>query len=287
MIPVRIAIHSSGAERKMNVEVLDLPSLTAQAMLVALYQALLQANDSSEETSYHVRGSIDLAGYPPSPIDLWASAGDQAGAPLAAALLTGDRFARIYSNGSRQGAVRAIDLSVDVIPHRVQVELETARLISGDILHAGDTAVVEATIRPWQQPARNVRIPFRIPGHLGAGNLRILVSDSGTLDRTLDQPRNSARPLDLDSVLALARRRHAGDRIYVSLLVPETQAGMGGETLESLPLSVANTLEPLRTVQDVNLNGESAQVAGEADAGGALSGFQILNLRIEPGGGLN
>jgi len=59
----------------------------------------------------------------------------------------------------------------------------------------------------------------------------------------------------------------------VSLLVPETQAGMAGQTLSSLPLSVANALEPLRTAQDVNLNWESAGVAGEISAGGILSGF--------------
>jgi hypothetical protein len=69
--------------------------------------------------------------------------------------------------------------------------------------------------------------------------------------------------------------------------VPEAQAGVGGQTLASLPLSVANAMEPLRTVNDVNLNGESAEVAGDAPAGGVLSGFQILSLRIEPGGGLN
>jgi hypothetical protein len=91
----------------------------------------------------------------------------------------------------------------------------------------------------------------------------------------------------LDSVLAQARRRHAADRIYVSLLVPETQAGVGGQTLTSLPLSVANALEPLRTAQDANLNGESAAVAADAPAGGVLNGFQILSLRIEPGGGLD
>ena len=39
--------------------------------------------------------------------------------------------------------------------------------------------------------------------------------------------------------------------------------------------------------EDISLNGESAVVAGEAPAGGVLSGFQILNLHIEPGGGLN
>jgi hypothetical protein len=117
--------------------------------------------------------------------------------------------------------------------------------------------------------------------------LRILVSDAGTLDRTLDQPRFTNRPVDLETVLTQDRNRHAADRIYVSLLLPEAQAGIGGQALESLPLSVANAIEPLRTAKDANLNGESAQVAGDAPAGGILSGFQVLNLRIEPGGGLN
>jgi hypothetical protein len=117
--------------------------------------------------------------------------------------------------------------------------------------------------------------------------LRLLVSDAGTLDRALDQPRSASHPADLDSVLAEARRQHRADRIYVSLLMPETQAGMDGETLSSLPLSVANALEPLRPEQEVSLNGESAEVAGEAPAGGVLSGFHVLTLRIEPGGGLN
>jgi hypothetical protein len=287
MIPVHIAVHEGGRERKLNIEVLDLPSLTPQAVLVALYESLVATNDSTAETSYHLTGTIDMDGYPASPLDLWASAGDSMAAPLATALLAGERFSQLYSNGARQGAVLGIDLHVEAIPRRIQVALETARLISNDIVHAGDTVVVEATIRPWQQPARNVRIPVTLPARLGAGNLRLLISDSGTLDRTMDQPRFSSRPADLETVLARDRAQHPEDRIYVSLLVPETQAGVSGQTLTSLPLSVANALEPIRTAQDVNLNGESAEVIGEASAEGVLNGFQVLNLRIETGGGLN
>jgi len=287
MIPVHIRVHEQTRTRKLDIEVLDLPSLTPQAMLVSLYDVLLDSNSNTAETSYHLTGSIDLDGYPSSPIDLWASPGDQMGAPLTAAMLTGDRFTRLYSNGTRQGAVRGIELDVEAIPRRVQVDLEGARLVSGDIVRAGDTIVVEATLRPWRQPVRNVRIPVTLPARLGAGNLRLLVSDSGTLDRTLDQPRQQNHASDLDSALALARRQHSADRIYVSLLVPETQAGMEGQTLSSLPLSVANVLEPLRAAQEVSLNGESAEVGAEAPAGGVLSGFQVLNVRIEPGGGLN
>jgi hypothetical protein len=287
MIPVRLAIHEAGSERKLKFDVLDLPAMTPQALMVALYSALLESNESTAETSYHLTGSIDLAGYPPSPLDVWAAGADGLPAPLMAAMQAGERFSQLYSNGTRQGAVQSIDVRIDAIPRNLQVELESARIVSGDIVHAGDTVVVEATLHPWQQPARNVRIPFILPARIGSGNLRLLVSDAGTLDRALDQPRMSAHASDLDTALAQARQLHAGDRIYVSLLAPVAQAEVEGQTLSALPLSVANALEPLRTTADVNLNGESAVVAGEASANGVLSGFHILNLHVEPGGGLN
>ncbi len=294
MIPVHIRVHGPGRaaasqseERTLNVEVLDLPSLTPQAMMVVLYQSLLQSNDSTAETSYHLTGSIDLDGYPPSPLEQWAPAGEAIAAPLELALGAAGQFARLYSNGSRMGVVRAINLDVEAIPRRVGVELQSARLVSGNMVHAGETVVVEATLLPWQQSARNLRIAVKLPARLQAGNLRLLVSDAGTLDRTLDQPRQQSHAPDFETALAQARRQHPADRIYVSLLVPETQAGLEGQTLSSLPLSVANVMEPQRAAQDASLNGESTEVEADLLAGGVLSGFAVLNLRIVAGGGLD
>jgi hypothetical protein len=287
MIPVHVAVHGQGKPRKLNVEIVDLPSLTPMAVLVAVYQGLLQSNESTDETSYHVTGSISLDGYPPAPLDVWAPAGEGTGAPMSAAFATEDRFLRLYANGSRQGAVREVNLEVEAIPRRVGVELAGARLVSGDIVHAGDTVMVEASLRPWRQPAHNVRIPVRIPARLGPGNLRLLISDAGTLDRTLDQPRFQTHSTGLETAIAAARGQHAGDRVYVSLLAPETQAGMEGQTLTGLPLSMGNALESRRATQDASLNGESVELAGEAPAEGFLVGFAVLNLRIEAGGGLD
>ncbi len=287
MIPVHITVHGEGPDRKLNIEVVDLPSLTPQAILVSLYDALLENNQSSLETSYHVTGNVNIDGYPPSPLDLWAPAGDQGSAQLSAAMQTDQSFALLYANGARQGAIKAVDLDVDSIPRRAQVELETARIDSSNIVHAGDTVLVEATVRPWQQPARNIRIPIKLPPGIPTGTVRLLVSDAGTLDHALNQPRITSRSVDLETALAQARSQHPADRIFVSLLLPDAQAGVDGQTLSALPLSVANALEPLRTAKDVTLNGESAVVAAEAPAGGVLNGFQILNLHIEPGGGLH
>ncbi len=287
MIPMHVTMDGPDDHRKLNVEILDLPSLTSQAMMVVLYDSLLQANSSTASTSYHLTGNVNLQQYPAVPLDVWASPGEMLPAPLMLAVQAGERFAALYTNGAREGTVRDIDLHVEEVPRRLGVTLEGARLISNDIVHAGDTVEVEATVRPWQQPERNVRIAFRLPDRLAEGNIRLLVSDGETLDRTLNQPHVPTRPADLEAVLAEARNQHAADRIYVSLLVPEAQAGMNGETLESLPLSVANALEAVRSTQEINLNGESAEVAGDAPAGGVLSGFEILTLHIDPGGGLH
>jgi hypothetical protein len=291
MIPVHIRIHEPGRERKLNVEVLDIASLTPQAVMVVVYQALIESNGSTAETSYHLTGTIDLDGCPPSPLNLWAPSNEAMAAPMEMALLAAKQFARLYSNGARQGAVRAVNLDVQAIPRDVQVELEEARLVSGDMVHAGDTVVVEATLRPWQRPLRNVRIAVRLPDRLEAGNLRMLVSDAGTLDRIMDESPDLARMQnrapDLDTELSQARSLHAADRIYVSLLVPEAQAGVNGQTLPSLPLSVVNALEPLRASEGISLNGESAELAADTPAGGVLSGFEVLNLRIVPGAGLD
>ena len=287
MIPLHVAFDAPVGRKTINAEILDLPSLTPQAMEVVLYNTLLQSNDSTADSSYHITGSIGIEGHAPSPIDLWAGPSDAMPAPLQAAILAGEHFTRLYANGARQNTVRTIDIRVEAVPRRMQVQLEGARLVSSDTAHAGDTVVVETRIRPWQQPVRIVRIPIALPRRLDPGNLRLLVSDAGTLDRALDPPRPPGHQPDLDSVLAHYHHLHPADRVYISLLVAETQAAVNGETLASLPLSMANALESLRSTQEAGLNGESVVVAGEAPAGGVLTGFQVINLHIEPGGGLN
>src|SRR5208282_3500600 len=71
MIPMHITVDDPHGQRKVNVEILDLPSLTAQAVQVVLYQSLLETNESSASLSYHVTGNFDLAGYPSVPFDQW------------------------------------------------------------------------------------------------------------------------------------------------------------------------------------------------------------------------
>ena len=66
MIPMHVTVSAPGGPRKVNVEILDLPSITPLAMQVVLLNSLLESNENSESLSYHVTGSFDLTGFPPS-----------------------------------------------------------------------------------------------------------------------------------------------------------------------------------------------------------------------------
>jgi len=291
MIPVSISVGGGKELIDRKVEVLDLPALTAQAVLVSVYQILLESNQSSAETSYHVTGEIKVHGQAAVPVNAWGTPGESMASQLAAAFGIADSFNRLYANATRQEPMESVRLHIEAIPKDLRTELQSVRLISSSVVHAGDTVEVEATLRPWEQPARNVRIPFRIPARLEPGNIRLMVGSATALDRTLDAAgdaaRQSGKSISESAVMARLRRLHSEDQLYVSLLLPESQASMEGSTLDSLPLSMANTMESQRSGVEVGLHGESVVVAAAVPAGGVLTGQQLLTLRVEAGGGLN
>jgi hypothetical protein len=287
MIPVSISVNNGAKTEERRVDVLDLPSLTPQAVLVSVYQILLESNQSSALTSYHVSGEIKVRGEAPVPVNSWGTPGEAMAAQLAAAFGVADGFNRMYANATRLEPIESVRLHIEVLQHDMRTELESVRLISSSIVHAGDTVEVEATLRPWEQPARNVRIPFKIPARLEPGTLRLMVGGAATLDRTLEAARPQGQQATEAAVSARLRGLHAADQVYVSLLLPESQASLPGTTLDSLPLSMANTMESERSGVEVGLHGESIMVAAQAPAGGVLSGQQILTLRVESGGGLH
>ena len=291
MIPVSIAVTgmdgAPGGTVERHVEIVDLPSLTPSAVLVSIYQVLLQSNQSSAETSYHVTGEIAVHGMPPVPVDAWGTPGEQMVAQLAAAFAVSDSFNRLYANAAREAPMESVRLHIEAIPHDLRTELESVRLVSSSIVHAGDTVELEATLRPWEKPARNVRLRFKVPTRLQPGTVRLLVGSASALDRTLEAARPQNQTLSVTAASARLRGLHAADQLYVSLLLPETQASLEGRTLDSLPLSMANTLESERSGTEVGLHGESVVVAAQTAAGGVLSGQQLLSLRVEAGGGLH
>ncbi len=287
MIPVTLRVTRAGAApgqkeemEALHFEVIDQPQITPMAVMVAVYQGLMQENTYSAQTTYHVQGSVKLSGYPSVKLDSLVAPTDALPANLQTALTLGERFTRLYDNAARRTPIESVDLEVAAIPRRLTAEIESAHTSRLEV-HAGDTITVEATILPWHGELRNVRVPVRLPSNLPEGPVRLLVSDSGTLDRLLQPPQFNAQPLDVAATIAQLNSVHTSDRLYVTLLAPEAQAAVDGRTLTAIPMSMANALAPLRENKGMALNGESAVPMASLPMDAVVSGQQVVTLQVE------
>jgi hypothetical protein len=283
-LPIPQTGQVPGMKSGMHFEVLDNRELTPAAMQVSVYQSLSGTNSSADDVSYRMDGEFTLKGLPPVHLDGIMAPSDSLTGAMAAAIYVDDQFSRLYSNAVEQPEVTGLHLKMEQIPERRTAVLEGARLGQTEA-RAGDTLDVEATLHPYQAEARVVRLKVKLPDSLTPGPLRIVVSDGATLDR-LTTPGASPLGLGVQQPMALAdvvtqmNRMHANDRIYVTLLNHSAQAELEAEALPSLPISMANVLEPLKTAQRMRLTGESVMEAGSMETGYAVSGLQVLTLDV-------
>ncbi len=290
MIPVEVEVRAGTKEaRTFHLRVLDSRELTPQAMLVSVYQTMQQTNMGAAETSWRLSGEIgvarrgldghDGARLPPVLLRGMMAPNEFNSGAINAALYVSDRFNRVYSNSQEQPEVTGVRLRLEGIAERRIAILDSARL-SRTEARAGETVEIEAVLRPYAGVARLIRMPVTIPSSATPGAMRVLVSDGATLDRLIAPSTAGAHAASLADAVSQADRMHANDRVYVTLLDHGAQAVLDSAALESVPLSMANVLEPLKDAQRLRLSGESVHEAASAEVGDALSGSQVLSLTV-------
>jgi hypothetical protein len=262
------------------MEVIDNPDITPGALMVSLYQSLLDTNSYSEELTYQLRGTVAIDGYPLLHLNSFIAPTEQLPSALRAALTVGQRFQTVYGNSARVRNIQRIDLDVDSLPGRRSIQLERAQATQ-PAARPGDTVMVEVTLRPFRGETKNLRIPVVLPLTLNPGPLRILFSDGATLDRLTTASPSAEAPIELSSIIHQMNSIHEDDRLYVTLLLPNAQAEVDGRTLASIPISMANVLEPLRTNRGISLNGESVVPVNSIPVDAMLSGMKVVSVEIE------
>jgi hypothetical protein len=279
---IPVVVHLDGASvapRTLHLHVVDQPSVTPLAVMVAVYQGLMQQNSYSAESSYRVTGTVRLAGYPSVKLDDLVAPTDSAPANLLAALVVGQRFMRLYSNAARRTAIQGVDLHVQQIPQRLTAQIIAAHA-DKTTLQAGEKVTLQASVVPWHGEIHNLRIPITLPLNLPPGPVRLLISDGATLDQLNHSSALGAHPLSVAATIAQLNSDHPSDRLYVTLLAPEPQATLDGRTLTALPISMANVLEPLRKDHALTLHGESTTPITSIPVNAMLSGHQLITLHI-------
>jgi hypothetical protein len=279
MLPVAVHTHGSVGDHTAHFEVIDQPEIAPSALMVSVYQSLLSTNGYAQETTFRLHGTLDLDGLPSVQFDSIFAPTDQTASSLAAALQIGERFERLYDDASRRTTFKSLSLDFEAIQGRKLVQIESA---SSEVarVHAGQTVTIAATLRPYRGEPRNLQIPVTLPANLQSGQVRLLLSDGATLDRVM-QPGRGGKPLDLRDTIEQLNSLHPNDRLYVTLLDPAAQASLQGRTLEALPISMANILEPLRGNQEMTLNGESVLPVTSIPVDGMVAGQQVISFNVE------
>ncbi len=296
MIPVEVEIapvagfsatgHDAGTQtaKKFHFEVVDNRELTPQAMMASVYQTLQATNASGAEMSFKMSGELGLQGLAPVQMKAVLAKNEMTSGALNAALYVGDRLNKVYGNGADQPVVTGLKLRVESIPERRSAVIESARLSKQEAA-AGETVEVEVMLHPYQAEGRMMRTTVKLPPGLDAGPLRVVVSDGGTVDRLTAIPPGpgtdaARRTTGLADAVAQLNASHPNDTVYVTLLDHEAQAVLESGALESVPLSMANVLGPLKDAQRMQLNGESVVEVGRIQTEYSVSGFQVLTLMI-------
>jgi len=280
MIPVTVTIHGGSQPKQMKFSVLNNAKLTPLIMMTTVFQALQSQNQYGDQVTYRMNGDIAVNGFPDVHMHNMFSSNDTAPSSVLAALNLGDHFGRIFENPYTAPGIEGVNLDFDVTPERRAAQLETART---DVTEArpGDEFTIEAVLRPYRGDPIVRPITVKIPTSVPRGQLRILVSDSETLDRSRKVPAAFGHTLALGSTIDLLNKEHANNNLYVSLLEANPEAMVDDKVMPTLPLSVMNVMQGPRGAQDMYVSGESAVDETSTPMDYVVSGAQLLTVQIK------
>ncbi|MGH9511711.1 MAG: SpoIVB peptidase S55 [Terriglobales bacterium] len=282
MIPVTLTIHGGVADKEFHYEILNNARLSPVAMMATIFNALHGVNDYGDEATYRMTGAISVDGFPQVSLRDIFSAGD--GSQPAAALASmavGERFGRIYDNPYSVPEIRGVHLDFEVEHERRWARIESART-AGTEARPGDDILVEVMLRPYRGDGFVEHIPIHIPSSTSKGPLRILVSDSDTLDHLHPGSPMVGSRLDLASTIAELNKEHVNNRVYVSLLEADPEAMVADKIMPTLPFSIMNVMEGMKGTQDMVVLGESSVNEASTPAlDCVVAGAQVLTINIK------
>ena len=279
MIPVTLTFHGITQPKSFKYEVLSNSKLTPVAMMATVFNALQGINEYGEDTTYRMRGAIEVEGFPTLSLqNMYAPSDGQNPTAYSVASAIGERFGRIFENPYERPEIKGVRLDFDLVSDRKWARLETART---DVTEArpGDEIIVESVLRPYRGERIVRQIPIKVPTSTPRGTLRILISDGDTLDR-MRRFATLSRKFDLSSTIAMLNKEHENSRLYVSLLEANPQAMVEDKVMPTLPLSVMNVMDGMRGTQDMVVVGESAVNEQSTPLDYVVSGTQVLTVNV-------
>ena len=282
MIPVELAIKTSAAEQHLHFEVVNHPQLTPLLVALATLNGLSANVSSIGDSALQLTGTILLDHHGAVQLQDTFAPSEQSftNEYLVASSLEG-LLSRIFNNPYEDVKINGVELALRGIPEHRWARIDNAWTEKAEVT-GGETVAVKVLLRPYRGPAFVQTVPVKIPRDVSHGPLRIMVSDSDSLNRTthLFTSDPQIRLAGIDEFIRLQNRYQRNDWLYVSILQPSPTVLLQDKELPNSPISQVMLLGPRRDSGDTVLLWESAVGQWSVPMDQVITGQQFLTIMV-------
>jgi hypothetical protein len=288
MVPVNVKVRSFAEdnsirkEKDLHFSVFVQQKWTPYLMMMTLFNAANGLNDTADEATYRLSGTVRFEGQPDLSLSTMLAPGEApAPAPMLLAGWWGDRFNRLFLNSVQTPKLTSVDATIDLLPDRRVATIENAWVASSDV-EAGAELPIKIFVRPYRGERLERDFTLKLPAGLSKGEHRVLVSDAETLNRMQNAAGLSERFMDIPQTVSLLNQERSNNRLYVSLIEPRPTVYYEDKTLPSLPASVLNVMQTGRTAsRHLVASSESAMEQGSIPLELMVNGSYSLKITVK------
>ncbi len=249
MIPVSVKVNTLGdtgnavKNKVLNFNVFVQQKWTPYLMMVTLFNSISGMNDFAEDTTYRLKGLVELGGGQKLDLSTMQSPSE---APVPASMQLagwwGDKFNRLFLNQISVPDLKSVDVSIDLIPERRSATIESAWLPVSEV-EPGAELAVKVYLRPYRGGRLEREIKLQLPKSMANGQYRVVLSDADTLNRMQNIAGQMNRFLDVPEIVSLISQERPNNRLYASLVQSRPTMYVDDKTMPNLPSSVLNVMQ--------------------------------------------
>ena len=250
MIPVNMKIRTMGEnntvvkEKLLRYNIFTHQKWTPFLSMMTLFNSISGINDFSDELTYRLSGQVEFEGQQRLKLDNMQTVNpeQQAPAPMILTGYVGEKITRLFANQVQMPRMKSMDITVDLIPERRVLSLESA-WISANEVSPGDEITVKAYLRPFRGPRVEREMKLRIPEGLPKGEHKVILSDGDSLNRLQSLFLSQNKFLNLNGALSLLNQERRNTQLFASVMQTKATVYYDDKTLPSLPQSVLNVMQ--------------------------------------------
>ena len=264
---------------EFNYEIFQNQKLTAQILMLALYNSMFGLNDFSSEATFRLKLEAEFEGADPVSFETLQSVSRlPVPAPLLLASAVASRIQRVLANPIDPPAVEGLDVTIDLLPQRRVAAIEQL-WVERRVVRPGETLKGKVFLQRFQGETKAYPFEIEIPAGAGKGRLTLMASDAAALDRRRQMAVARGGTLNTAQTVSLLNQERSNDRVYVSLLARSLTAHIEDRSFPNVPATVLAVMrDSAQGRMMIEPQSPQAQVSIAAEA--IVGGRRTLTIEV-------